>query len=143
MTNSRKDAANLLAQLSKKSEAKTEVKAEEKAKVESESRDGVGEVGAKQVGKSEEKAGTNKVGGKAKAAKRGSTKAGGKGEVKVDPLVKQPKEQLNTTVDPRVKDAILVIQLDVKKSGAKKPKMGEVLELAVFSLLEARGLSVD
>ena len=58
-------------------------------------------------------------------------------------LEKRPKEQLNTTVDPDVKRAISLIQADVQRVGAKKPKIGEVIETAIMGLLESRGLSLD
>ena len=59
------------------------------------------------------------------------------------PLEKRSKEQLNTTVDPDVKRAITLIQQDVQRVGAKKPKIGEIIETAIFELLKARGLSLD
>ena len=61
----------------------------------------------------------------------------------VDTIEKRPKEQLNTNVDVRVKQAIMVIQQDVVAKGFKKPKMGEIIEEAVMKLLKERGLTVD
>ena len=60
----------------------------------------------------------------------------------VDTIEKRPKEQLNTNVDVRVKQAIMVIQQDVVAKGFKKPKMGEIIEEAVMKLLKERGLQL-
>lgn len=57
-------------------------------------------------------------------------------------LEKPEKEQLNTTVDPKVKQAISLIQADVQKKGAKKPKIGDVIETAIIELLHKRGLKL-
>ena len=66
--------------------------------------------------------------------------------LKAEPVVvieKQPKEQLNTNVDVRVKQAIMMIQADVVAKGFKKPKIGEIIEDAVMKLLTERGLSLE
>lgn len=55
---------------------------------------------------------------------------------------KLSKEQLNVSVDSRVKHAITLIQGDVQKMGAKKPKIGEIVEAAIFALLKERKIEL-
>ena len=71
-----------------------------------------------------------------------STKRTTSAETSSNRLEKRPKEQLNTTVDPEVKRAITLIQQDVQATGAKKPKIGEVIEQAIFDLLKKRNLEL-